>query len=119
MIALDDILDRSESRWQEEESRVVLLMPRYPTFAGRLLGKLLRRSEHIRVKLDELGSAVWSLIDGSRTVRQIAEEIGNRFGASADPLHSRLAEFLEILLRNRFVRVLESCEVADVDKGRV
>lgn len=119
MISLDDILVKSGTAALEEESRVVLLMPRYPTFAGRLLGKMLRRSKHVRVKLDELGSAAWSLIDANRTVRQIGDEIGDRFGESAEPVYPRLAEFLEILLRNKFVRILESCEVADVDKERV
>ncbi len=117
MITLDDIPDRSAACSQEEDSRVVLLMPRYPTLAGRLVGKLLHRSENIKVKLDEVGSAVWGLIDGKKTVRQIADEIKSRFGESAEPLHQRLAEFMEILLNNKFVRLLESCEVANVDKG--
>jgi hypothetical protein len=117
LIGLDDIPDRSAAQWLEEDSRVVLLMPRYPTLAGRVLGKVLRRSGHIRVKLDEAGSAVWGLIDGNRTVRQIGEEIKGRFGESAEPLYPRLVEFLEILLRNRFVRILERCEVSHVEEG--
>jgi hypothetical protein len=115
LIVLDDILESTGTQFEQEDSRIILLMPRYPTFAGRLFGKLLRRSEHIRVKLDEQSSCVWNLIDGKRTVRQIGEEIKSRYGESIEPLYPRLVEFLEILLRNKFVRISAPCEVLDVD----
>ena len=117
MITLDDIPDRSGVPFEQEECRVILLIPRYPTFAGKLFGKLLRRSAHIKVKLDELSSGVWDLVDGSRTVREIGEKIKSRYGESVEPLYPRLMEFLEILLRNNFVRITPQCEVADVDRG--
>lgn len=115
MITLDTVPVKSGSLFCEEEAGVVLLMPRYPTFAGRIMGKLLRRSTHIRVKLDELGSAVWRLIDGKRSIREIGEEIEARFGDAAAPVQARLAEFLKILLKNRFISLTRQHEVCNVE----
>jgi len=115
LIAPDTVPVRSDVGFAEEESGVVILMPRYPTFAGRLMGKLLHRSTHVRLKLDSLGSAVWRLIDGRRDVRQIGEQINSVFGDVAEPVYPRLVEFLNILLRNKFVKLTELCEVSNVD----
>ena len=118
MITPGTVPVRSSAGSCEEESGVVLLMSRYPTPAGRIVGKLLRRSRHIRVKLDSLGSATWKLIDGSRNVRQIGEEMHGIFGDAAEPVYPRLVEFMTIMLKNRFIRLTEPCEVENVDKGR-
>lgn len=113
-MTLDTVPVKSAAGFSQEAG-VVLLMPRYPTFAGRIMGKLLRRSTHIRVKLDELGSAVWKLIDGNRSIRQIGDELQASFGEAAAPVQARLAEFLEILLRNRFITLTTQPEVCNVE----
>jgi hypothetical protein len=90
-------------------------MPRYPTMAGKIVGRLLRRSKHIKVKLDDIGSETWRLVDGRRTVREIGEEIHGLFGDKAEPLYPRLVEFLNILQRNKFIMINKFCEVDNVD----
>ena len=115
MIEMDAVPVKTAEAASQEGSPVVLLMPRYPTIAGRLVGKLFRRSKHIRVKLDDLGTAVWQLIDGKRSVRHIGEEIEKTFGEEAQPLYPRLGEFLGILAANRFIRLVKPCEVNSVD----
>jgi len=95
----------------EEGEEVILLVPRYPTVIGKIAGKLLKRSKHIRVKLDELGSGTWRLIDGTRNVKEIGKELVDTFGEDAEPLYPRLAEFLKILEKNSFVTLTEYCEV--------
>jgi hypothetical protein len=99
----------------EEESRVVILMPRYPTIAGRLVGKLFHRSRYIKVRLDGIGSETWRLIDGKRTICEIGSKLHDVFGNDTEPLYPRLVEFLNILLRNRFIMTSETCEVKNVD----
>lgn len=115
MIAPETVPVKATQGASEEGSTVVLLMPRYPTIAGKLVGKLFGRSTHIKVKLDDVGSAVWRLIDGTRNVRQIGEEIQSSFGEGAQPVFPRLEEFLGILARNRFIRLTKPCEVNSVD----
>lgn len=93
----------------------MLLMPRYPTVAGKIFGKLLSRSKHIKVKLDDIGSTTWNLIDGKKTVNEIGEELKKVFGKESEPLYPRLVEFMNIMLRNKFIKLGEPCEVKNVD----
>ncbi len=59
-----------------------------------------------RLILDELGNAVWKLIDGKRTVRQVSAEF-----AKEKRLHRREAEasvvaFLNMLMKRRVLSVV-------------
>jgi len=74
------------------ESGVMLLS--YPVTMRPWLARLARRlggpEEPVRfrkLQLDELGTAVWHLLDGNRTVRQVI-----RVFAKAHQLHRREAE---------------------------
>ena len=113
---LDAIPVRAEIEFEEDGDYVILMMPRYPTALGRFVGKVLRRSSHIRVKHDRQGSVAWRLIDGSRSVRRIGEEMKAMLGEEVEPVYPRLVEFLAILAGNRFVEFRKDCEVANVEQ---
>jgi hypothetical protein len=95
---------------------VKLLVPRFRARWMQWLQKRLRKP-HIRVALDEIGSAVWQLIDGRRTVVEIGEELERRFGEKLHPTHERLGMYFGILRRNRFVEIDEPC--ASLEEVRV
>jgi hypothetical protein len=83
--------------WVEEEGRVVVLMPKFRhPWVAPWLQPMLRKPE-VRVKLDDLGSAVWKLCDGATTVARMAEVIQKRFGPEAEPVHERIGAFLRKL----------------------
>jgi len=87
------------------EGRAVLLVPR---FRKGPLAKWLQprlRRPHIRVKLDELGSFVWSKIDGERDFNAICHDMKERFGENLSEPEDRLQKFLCILQKNDFVRL--------------
>ncbi len=92
-----------------EEGKVVVLAPRFKGRAGKALVDLLRREQTYNLKLDEVGSAVWELIDGVRDVGGICDEMVGRFGESIEPALPRLLEFLR-MLRNTGSIVITSVE---------
>lgn len=85
-----------------EEGQVKLLLPRFRVPWMAWLQKRLKRP-YIRLKLDEIGSAVWQLIDGRRTVQEIGEALEAQLGERVQPVHQRLGFFLGMLKRNKFV----------------
>lgn len=92
--------------WEAEEGEKVVLF--VPKFKNRYLVKWLvpRLAKPVfRVKLDQVGSFVWTRCDGETTVLRIAELMNERFGPEADPSHNRLAMFLRILARDRFINL--------------
>ena len=78
-------------------------MPRFKGRMGRGFCKLIGVKPQFNVNLDAYGSFVWLLVDGKTTVRDLAVEVGTRFGDKVEPLYGRLAHFLSLLERNRLV----------------
>jgi len=101
---LDLVPERRLPHEVAEENLVVVFAPR---FRGRLtrrwLEPLLRRPP-VRVKFDEVGSAIWLACDGRTAVREIAQGLQARFGEKVEPLHDRLALFLRQLEGAGFLR---------------
>lgn len=88
--------------WREEHGRVVLERP--AAGARRLLLRLARQPASFTVRLDEVGSAAWRLVDGRRTVGAIHAELARRFPAEAD-LASRLGRFVGMLASRGLLRL--------------
>ncbi len=90
-----------------EENLVTILIPKFQNkFAVRFINPNLK-SPVIRLKLDELGSAVWLLIDGKRTVDKIGQLLLEKFGNKIEPVNERLTKFLTGLYEQRFITFQE------------
>jgi len=90
--------------WEKsQEDLVVLLKPkfRHPLLVKNLLPRLKR--PHYKIKLDSVGSFVWEQCDGNRSVKELAENMKERFGEDVEPLYDRLTLFLQSLEKNRFI----------------
>ena len=85
------------SRQKTDPNLVRILKPRFDTALGKRVGKRLKVEETFNINLDEYGTAVWRLIDGKLTVKEIGEILKTQFDADIEPLYPRLAAFLRIL----------------------
>jgi hypothetical protein len=88
--------------WDEEEDRVVLRVPRFRGWLGRVILPRLARPT-IAVRLDALGSFVWRQCDGATPVSVIAQRLGAELGAEPDTLYQRLAQFVRKLERGDLI----------------
>lgn len=91
----------------KEDGLIDVLVPR---FSDRILGKLLQprlKNPYIRANLDELGTATWLEIDGSRTVGDIIGLLDKKLGDAVKPAQSRITLFLSYLHRNGFINFKE------------
>ncbi len=97
-----------------EDGIVTILAPR---FTNRIMKRLVEsrmKKRYVRIKLDEIGSAVWLLCDGRSDVGRVAEAASERFGERIQPCHDRLALFFAQLEVSEFIRYsnLESAREA-------
>ncbi|MCP2619715.1 PqqD family protein [Candidatus Aminicenantes bacterium AC-334-K16] len=101
-----DLVPQRVAKWEEVDERVIILKPKFthPWAVKNILPRL--RKPYYRVKLDEIGSAVWRLCDGRRTVKEIGELLTQTFGEQVEPLYERLGYFFQMLERNRFIKLL-------------
>ncbi|MGD8375794.1 MAG: PqqD family protein [Acidobacteriota bacterium] len=95
---------RAVARWERDGEDVVVLVPRVAR--GRLAGRVERwlRPRPPRLRLDAIGTFVWTRLDGRRTVADIAAELQEAFGARVEPAGERLEVFLGQLERGRLIR---------------
>ncbi len=87
-----------------EDGCAVLVFPRFrrKRIWYRLLPASLSPLLHIR--LEEHGTAVWNLIDGQRTVREIVELLESHFQGETN-YPSRVAAYVAQLQKDGFIRL--------------
>jgi len=90
--------------WRKaEDGKVIVLRPRFGE--GRLARRLagLFQVSDYRIKLDEIGTAVWKRCDGSTTAREMAHELRALFGDRVEPAEERLQRFVSQMVRARMI----------------
>ncbi len=90
-------------RWTADEQGMVTLEIENNGWANRVAQKLFRRPKVSFVHLDEMGSFLWPLLDGDKTIIRLGELVEERFGEEAHPLYERLARYFQILDSYHFV----------------
>jgi len=68
-----------------------------------LAQKLFKKPPVSQIHLDEMGSFIWTLIDGKRTVYEIAQQVQEHFGEKAEPLYQRLVQYIRTLENCNFI----------------
>lgn len=92
-----------EIGWNTDDKGVVTLEIENKGWANRIAQKLFKKPKISYVHLDEMGSFVWPLIDGNRSITDISVFVGEHFGEKAEPLYERLAKFFQILESYHFI----------------
>jgi hypothetical protein len=87
---------------EDEDGKFVkLLIPRFRHKWMQWVQNSLK-NKYIRLRLDEVGSAVWLLIDGKLTVAEIGVKLEKQLGEKVHPVNERIGLFFSTLKRNGF-----------------
>lgn len=101
---LDNIpLKNPEINWTADDEGMVTLEIENKGIANRIAQKLINKPKISYIHLDEMGSFIWPLIDGERTITEISVFVKDHFGEKADPLYERLSKFIQILESYKFI----------------
>ena len=82
--------------WSEVEGRVIIERPK-PTGIGRIGEKLRYWLAVRRIRLDEKGSLVWRLLDGRKSVADVAGALREEFGDQVEPAEERAGQLVRML----------------------
>lgn len=91
--------------WNTEESGTVTIYVENTGMFNRAAQKLLKKPEVSQVHLEKMGSFIWPLIDGKKTVYAIGQLVKEEFGEEAEPLYPRLTKYLQMLIHCGFVEM--------------
>ena len=90
-------------RWSQDENGLVTLDIDNKGLFNKIAQKLFKKPAVSHVHLDELGSFVWPLADGEKSIFDIGKDVEEHFGEKAHPLYERLAKYFQILDSYRFI----------------
>ena len=105
------------ARWRQVEDRVVVERPKpRARFPRILLEWLLHLMAVKSVRLDEVGSFAWQLLDGEHTVGQVAVAVREHFGDAVEPAEERLGHLVRLLRQEGLIAYPEWDPVPDLDQ---
>lgn len=93
-----------EIKWKEDEKGIVTLEIENRGFMNRVAQKLFRKPPVSYIHLDEMGSFLWGIIDGQKSILDLGVLVEEKFGEKAHPLYERLAKYFMILDSYGFVK---------------
>ena len=88
--------------WSEDDGKVTLAIENKGVW-NRLAQLLLKKPKISYVHLEEMGSFIWPLLDGEKTIIEIGSAVETRFGEAAAPLYERLAKYFQMLDSYHFI----------------
>ena len=91
--------------WSQDLHQLVTLEVKNRGVANFIAQTLFKKPRVSYIHLEEFGSFIWLQIDGQRDVRALGEQIKKRFGDSAQPIYSRLIQYIKTLKNNNFITV--------------
>ena len=100
---LELIPDQNIQSEKTDDGFYVLLKPKYshPWFVKNVLPRL--KNPYFKIKLDDIGSFIWTLCDGQKTVEEIGRKMKEKFGDRVEPLYERLGTYFQNLEKNKFI----------------
>ena len=93
--------------WKTDENGIVTLEIENKGAMNRIAQKLFKKPKVSYIHLDKTGSVVWPLIDGKKSITDLAAEVDAEFGEEAHPLYERLAQFFRVLDSYKFISWVE------------
>ena len=105
---LDYIPRHSEKlRFTMDEQGTITLLQENGGMFNRIAQTLFKKPRISQIHLDEMGNFIWPLMDGKRTVYDIAILVKEEFGDKAEPLYNRLVQYIRNLESYGFVEIIK------------
>ena len=89
--------------WKTDENGIVTLEIENKGVFNKMAQKLLKKPKISYVHLDEMGSFIWHVIDGQKSILELGKAVDEHFGEKAHPLYERLAKYFQILESYGFI----------------
>ena len=83
---------------------IVTLLIENAGIYNKIAQKLFKKPQTSYIRLDETGSFVWLMVDGQKSVYEIAVCVEEKFGDKALPLYERLIGFLNSLSNSELIK---------------
>lgn len=93
---------KDELHWEKTEKDVTIYIENKGVM-NRIAQKVFRKPKVSQIHLDEMGTFIFPLIDGTRSVYDIAQLVKEKYGEKAEPLYNRIVQYMRTLESYEFV----------------
>ena len=94
---------KNHMEWVEKDN-VISLIFHHNKKIERFASWLTKKSTITDIELDEVGTKVWKLINGERTVYDIGQGLFEIYGEKCELLYERLIMYLRYLNNKRWIK---------------
>lgn len=103
-------------RFEISEQKEVTILIEHKGVFHRITQKLLGKPKVSQIHLDRMGNYIWPLIDGQKSIYEIAESVRQEFGEKAEPLYPRIVQYFQTLNSYSFIRLKEPAAEQEENK---
>lgn len=96
-----------ELPWSKDEEGIIVLEVENTGVFNRIAQKLFKRPKYTKVHMEKYGSFLWPLIDGNRSVMELADLLKAEFGEEVEPLYPRVVKYMQIMESYHFIKQKE------------
>ncbi|HNZ38384.1 MAG TPA: PqqD family protein [Candidatus Latescibacteria bacterium] len=97
------VLNQAISWSLNNQQEVQITIPRREVWWAALLSKIIYTPKERVIALDEVGTAVWKMIERRLTVREMIAELSARYNLNRREAEASLIEYLRRLAKKNFV----------------
>lgn len=92
-----------ETRDEDHPDVVLLRVPRRSDRFGNIVARLFKLPEFRKVELEEIGSDVWEMCDGVRTVEALTRAVCTKYNMNRRQAEASVSEYLKMLAERRLI----------------
>ncbi len=91
--------------WDQNEEGIVTIYIENKGFFHKIAQLLFKKPKISQVHLEEMGSFIYPLCDGTHSVNDIALKVKEKYGEKAEPLYDRLVTYMHNLETYDFIKM--------------
>ena len=100
--SIENYLDKVPKRgtqiiWEKDNEGMVTLSIENNGRMNKIAQKFFRKPKVSYIHLDEIGSYIWTLMDGMKNIYQIGQDMEKELGEKINPLYERLTSYINVL----------------------
>ena len=108
---LDLIPEKAPSiKWHRDLKEKIILEIENTGMFNTIAQKVFNKPRYTKVHLDRFETFIWPLIDGKRSVMDIAACVKEEYGEKAEPLYPRIVKYFQMVESYHFVRFINKPE---------
>ncbi len=95
-------------KFEISEQKEVTIFVENKGIFNKIAQMFFKRPRVSQIHLDAMGNFIWPLIDGQKSIYELAELVKQEFGENAEPLYQRIAQYFKTLESYGFICMKES-----------